>query len=258
MPTVAEQDSFRTRDVPLPVTSYHCGSMIHGMSVVVDVVQGAAHPHATALRQFCGTDWRHIVAVLEQSSVLLVEGNVLPRICREVQSLAGVYYQRVLAGEVVPPPNYHAITEKILHGQFNMLLPLPVDLQLPRGDAATEPSPAPAPAPAASRSRDPGALVTNAAPVTAWTEAYAASGFRLQQIRRHAPTTTVAGGAAVELCLSYHLRGTCYSNCERRATHRPLKPGERTAMSNFVANYVAQPAANQQASSGQGGTGPGG
>lgn len=42
----------------------------------------------------------------------------------------------------------------------------------------------------------------------------------------------------MEICLSYHLCGTCYSNGKRRQTHCPLQAAERTAMTNFIASRV--------------------
>lgn len=140
MPTVAEQETFRTKDVPLPATTYHCGAMVQGMSVALDVIQGVNHPNATALCQFCHSNWQHIMAVLEQSSAFLAEGNILPRICREIQSKVGIYFRWVLARGVVPTPRYGTITEKILRGQFNLMLPMPVDIQLPCTTSAPIPA----------------------------------------------------------------------------------------------------------------------
>lgn len=256
-PTVAEQETFRTREVPLPASTYQCGTMLQATSMVVDVIQGVMHPHSRALRNFCMQDWPEMLAMLEQSGVAARAGNILPRICREVQSLMGVYYRRLLAGGLPSVPNYSGIAEKVLHGQFSLLLELPMDLAVP---AAQGPAPRGAPVqPSAPPSRrDPGAAVRNPRPVQAWMTALTESGLRLATVRRHAPSTQ-HNGRAVDLCLSYHVRGSCFESCERAATHRSPTPAERAALSTFVQQHVrpdgarptnpAPPAADQTSSS---------
>lgn len=242
-PTVAEQGTFSTREVPLPVSTYQCGTMLQATSMVVDVIQGVGHPHARALQAFCTQEWPEMLAMLEQSGVAARSGNILPRICREVQSLMGVYFRRLLAGTLPKVPNYSGIAEKVLHGQFSLLLELPVDMVMPvpnmspvGGTARASAPNAPLRQPSANP-RDPGILVRNPRPVQAWITALVDSGLRVGSIRRHAPTTQ-QGNTRVEICLSYHLRGTCFESCERSNTHRTLTPAERNAMSALVNQHV--------------------
>ena len=104
--------------------------------------------------------------------------------------------------------------------QYIQALPTAALLTLnPPGDTAPAAGPAGYPGPR----RDPGQRVTNPNPVAQFTDAYTASGQRIADLRGLAPSTTDrATGTPVELCLSYHLRDTCYANCQRASTHRNL------------------------------------
>jgi hypothetical protein len=47
--------------------------------------------------------------------------------------------------------------------------------------------------------------------------------------------------AGSPMCLSYHLRGICSSNCRRKADHdRPLTPADKAALSNWVIDQIAK------------------
>ena len=61
-------------------------------------------------------------------------------------------------------------------------------------------------------------------------------------------TTDRNTNTPVDLCLSYHLRGGCYSNCQWSSTHRPLTAPERRLMTTFVAQYLP-PASNTSTTS---------
>ena len=87
--------------------------------------------------------------------------------------------------------------------------------------------------------RDPGQRVANPSPIEQFTQAYTAAGHSLSSIRGNAPSTTdCKTNTPVNLCLSYHLRGGCYSNCHRSSTHRPLMAPEQRLMTTFVAQYL--------------------
>ena len=76
--------------------------------------------------------------------------------------------------------------------------------------------------------RDPGQRVANPSHIEQFTRAYTAAGRSLASIRGNAPSTTDRNtNTLVDLCLSYHLHGGCYSNCQRSSTHKPLTAPER-------------------------------
>lgn len=75
------------------------------------------------------------------SGSLVSEGNVLPRICREVQTRLGVYLRELLAGLAPRLPDYDAILQKVILAQFSLLQDLPSHLRSPA--ASTPPTNAP-------------------------------------------------------------------------------------------------------------------
>ena len=56
-PTLAEQDTLRTKEVPVPQSIYELGTQLSCMSMVLDVVLGDTSPLATTLRNFCIAEW---------------------------------------------------------------------------------------------------------------------------------------------------------------------------------------------------------
>ena len=56
-PTLAEQDTLRTKEVPMPQSIYELGTQLACTSVVLDVVLGDTSPLATMLRNFCIAEW---------------------------------------------------------------------------------------------------------------------------------------------------------------------------------------------------------
>ena len=67
-PSLAEQETFRTKEVPLPSTVYQLGTQLGCTSVVFDVVLGPIHPLAQDLRSFCLNEWPLVEAALSTSS----------------------------------------------------------------------------------------------------------------------------------------------------------------------------------------------
>jgi hypothetical protein len=217
--------------------------MLKATSVFLDVIQGTDHPHAKEYRRFCREDWPHMEAVLNQGNHM----DILPRICREVQ-VKMVTYLRRLTGRLMPDvPAYQDITEDVLHEKFSNLNTLPPAYMVApataggatagggagagtRGGAAT----------GRDRSAGPGQAVSNPRPVNAWKDAWVASGRNLRDLpRQHIPKT----GDGTQICLSWHIKGSCFERCEREATHRNLSGTERTAMTQFVQQHVRPPTA---------------
>ena len=79
--------------------------------------------------------------------------------------------------------------------------------------------------------------MTNPEPNKAWLAAFEQCTKRLADIRDQAPSTKVRG-RSVPVCLSYHLRGTCFENCQRASTHKKLPKADETAMQSFVEEHL--------------------
>jgi hypothetical protein len=70
---------------------------------------------------------------------------------------------------------------------------------------------------------------------------FQASGRTMADIKAHAPTCTDATGTVLPLCLSYHIRGACFDNCGRAASHRPLTASDRSALTDFASQHLPPP-----------------
>ena len=66
--SLAEQETFRTKEVPLPSSVYQLGTQLGCTSVVFDVVLGPIHPLAQDLHSFCLNEWPLVEAALSTSA----------------------------------------------------------------------------------------------------------------------------------------------------------------------------------------------
>ena len=44
-----------------------------------------------------------------------------------------------------------------------------------------------------------------------------------------------------DICCSYHLKGRCFSDCQRRATYRQLPKVDINKMKTFATNHIVTP-----------------
>ena len=245
--TLAEQETLRTKDLPLPLTIYQFTTQLGCFSTVRDVALGESHPAAVTLRNFCLTEWPN----LEHSLQGMPDDArpYLPSMLLWFRKRFGAYFRGLLGGRPLPVPRLELFTELIEFRSFHNLPPMPRRyVQAPQtatpitlnslGDTVPTAAPASDPGPR----QDPGQRVTNPNPVAQFIDAYTASGRRIADLRGSAPSTTDrATGTPVEMCLSYHLRGACYANCQRAATHRNLSAPERRLMTTFIAQHLPSP-----------------
>ena len=247
-PSLAEQETFRTKEVPLFSTVYQLGTQLGCTSVVFDVVLGPIHPLAQDLHSFCLNEWPLVEAALPTS--LDDSTWVLPIILRWFQIETLVYFCALSMGRMAPTPNFQEITPIIERRAYH-LLPL-----LPRQYLAPAPSNRPAsitaeaPSSAGSSSRAPGSTVldnrrdlgprvSNPSGVPEWVAAFNNSNMTIQASREFAPNRHDRDTQSqVPICLSFHLCGSCYENCQRASTDRALSAAERRAMSAFVAQRL--------------------
>lgn len=243
-PSLAEQDTFTTKEVPIPASVFGGGLQIKGCSVVLDVVLGNADPLAASYRAFCTRDWPSMEAILQLCAThdLDISSNVMPGILRWIQVHIGDYFQDLQRGNNQPElPNFRDLVRITQRRTFNLLPPLPFRYRVttPASDGPTRgAAPVPAPAPAPALPGRGGAMVTNPSINRTWKTAFDNARRRLVELRSLAPV--FANGA--EVCLSYHLRGTCYDNCARAGTHRALNQQERTLMGTFCRDVLTSPA----------------
>ena len=70
-----------------------------------------------------------------------------------------------------------------------------------------------------------------------WKEAFERSGKLLRDLRTNAPKWTIRN-QQIEVCLGYHLRGSCYDNCNRKDTHVSPSPANKAVFAQFVATSL--------------------
>ena len=232
--TLAEQRQLSTKEVHMPSSSWEATQMLNGLSIVLDEIQGAAHDHARLFRIFLNGPFTEIVHAIE-SMTPAERGRVphlWPRLLREVQLIMGNYLRGVLqATPAAMVPTYETIRDLVLRRQWNLLATIPDRYLMNQGPRRPSPE-----APPADVSARP---VANPTPNNGWQRLYQNSGRTLSQLRANAPQD--ADGT--DICLSYHLRGQCYSNCQRRSTHRALTGAILRRMNTFVNTHCnANPA----------------
>ena len=242
-PTLAEQETFKTKEVPVPTTIYEAGLQIKATSVTLDVVLGVHAPLSQSLRRFCWETWPTLEAHLNLSSE--DHTPILPLILRKIQLEMSAYLQAINQGRPVVVPSFQELEWIVTAQAFHQFAPMPSKYRVvpetpappsrgapPSGGGGNNPR-------VDNNHRDPGQQVENDNHVAALQEAFTNSGTRIAQLREHAPTTTdQATNTTVPICLSYHLRGTCYANCQRASTHRALTAGERRRMMTFASQYM--------------------
>ena len=258
-PSLAEQETFCMKEVPLPSSVYQLGTQLGCTRVVFDVVLGPIHPLAHDLCSFCLNEWPLVEAALSTSadnSTL-----VLPIILRWFQIETLAYFCSLSMGRMAHMPNFQEITALIERRAYHLLPPLPRQYLAPvpatRPTSATTEAPStvghPPRAPGSSapdNRRDPGQRINNPSMVPKWGAAFNNSNTTIRALREFAPSTHDRDTqATIPICLSYHLRGSCYENCQRVSTHRTLSAAERRSMSAFVAERLGTPSVGGTASS---------
>ena len=268
-PTLGEQASFSTKEVRIPQDHFTAGLMLASTSVQLDVFQGPSHPFATAFREFCKRHWPSIATTIHLASRYnrSLEQTVIPRILRWVQTHMVDYSRELIllgqAATSVPP--FSDVHSMVVHQQYNLLPDIPDHYRAALPPAFPTPglSPPPSKQPSKKESKDTtdssqqqqkppggparttgrgGAMVVNHNIDNTWKAKLEQSARKIRDIAPHAPASSNMDDSnkPVPLCLSYHLRGSCYSNCNRAATHRALSQDENSALAALVDNQLSE------------------
>jgi hypothetical protein len=224
-----------SNDYTIPETIHTLVDFIGSYSVLWDVLVGEHHPLATALRdhyRFWTTNVRSISTALPDQ---LLRTVVIVGTLRSIQLTVMQYVNNMMynAYNETPPPNFEAIVTAIQGRLFQTLPSLPAQyLKLLLPPVITQ-TPTP---PTTLPTRKISSLTNH---VTApgserhppIMEKFASCDKSIQQLRVLAGQPKEKRGSGT-LCLSYHLRGSCFENCRRSSTHRKL---DKTEIDNFHA-----------------------
>ena len=220
-------------------------SFVGGYSVFVDVIFGVDHAAAVRLREHYSF-WEDMAPRLV-GAVLPTE---LPGICtlimRSIQLTTIGYINRAQrVGVNDAGPSYQYIEDAANNRTWQNLSQLP-----PRyleETTKSKPSAPAVPTPTWSATSATSTITTASGTertntrvdasdnqkVAAWHSRFAASAKTVTELKANTDRPTTVQGNH-KLCLSFHLRGTCFDNCGDKATHRTLAPPEHKAMDAFL------------------------
>ena len=220
-----------------------------------------AHPLRTSYQTFINT-WNGLS--LQLAERFNTNPAMPAQFLRSVQLRTSVYWQAISSltlneAKLYPAPNYVNLINSLLiqtwvaptipgyvpivpregprpviQGDTGVGSPTPAAPPTPSGGGGPAPAPAPAPA------QEPARRVDN---TQRDPELVAAMEGRTFQIRSlftptvRPPRTT----DNKEICCSFHYNGSCFTNCSRRNTHRPLPAADQTTLRNFAQEHIVQP-----------------
>jgi hypothetical protein len=246
--TVFEQELFKTKEVFFPTDPYEFHQMLASTSIVFDVVQGTAHPHAASFRAFVSGDVPTLISSLRSvgEADRVQHRFIFARLVRRIQLLQCRYFAALIAGDDPDIPIYTGLLALVQDRDFHRLPHIPAEYT----EAAPLETPSGISSGGGGGGNDPGSSnagtgsarrgeverVTNAQPtVRAWQTKYAASGKTFGQLGT--PPNDSQGN---QICLSYHLRGSCIRNCTRSSNHRLLVGGEKRQFQQFLDQSIGQ------------------
>ena len=121
--TLAEQETLRTKDPPLPLMIYQFTTQLGCFSTVMDHALGETHAAAVTLRNFCLTDGRNL-----EHSLQGMPDDVrpyLPSMLLWFHKRFGAYFWGLSSGRPLPVPRLELFTELIELRSFHNFPPMP-------------------------------------------------------------------------------------------------------------------------------------
>jgi hypothetical protein len=245
--TITDIRTLAPSNFNLPGSVYQTVEFIGSLSVLIDVLLGTYHPFAVSLRRHF-LFWRR-QAPMVQNSVYdtTVLNAVMVGTLRSIQ-LATIKYinEQMYANMPLAPPTFASI-EDIIHSRAYHTLPMLPAYYFPTPQAPANTSapmqPSRSPAGATQSASTPAPTRTSGVPVVAkpdevsstWQEAFKASSKSIQDLRGlPAAKIPKAADGGYNICLSFHLRGSCFDNCRNKQSHRKLNAAERDTMNKLV------------------------
>ena len=222
-----------------PRDALELSCFIGGYSCLMDCLIG--NDHAAAVRL------RHHAAFWQQNAPALgsmLDREQLPgflmRIMRTIQLVTIGYINAALQhGVAAALPDYGRVEEAVRHRTWQNLSQMPpryLEEKAPTAKGTTMPgglaqaSPAQVSSAPVVAAAPPRLSVRADAPKahqnSEWHAKFTGSAKEIKELKLDA--------ARPKICLSYHLRGTCFESCREHATHRALNVTEKAAVQTFL------------------------
>ena len=248
-PTLAEAAEFsKSGDTKMPRTLTECTIGFGKWRIALHVLLGPAH---TVTRSF-ETLWHAWNA--GQSFLLNVRTRTNPGLfpalaMRWVQLRTSLWFdQQASQNTNVAAPDFVELLTKIrLQEAWEPYIPQ-------RYLAGTQPDPAPPPGaylppaqpqppppagPPAPGPRTRGTLERKSSPMNQIFQPFADMSLRIRDVLQRAGTTNRVppNATGTEMCLSYHIKGMCNTNCARRGDHRDHAPDEDQTLQQWCQQH---------------------
>jgi hypothetical protein len=244
-PSLADTKAILPPTINVPDDIHQLVDFIGAYSVVMDVILGVAAPLSIRLREH-HTFWDSQKSMVCNSMPQQSFRTVILGVLRYLQ-LAVLRYLNTLmySHQAVALPNIDHLETTIDTRTYQTLPQMPAAFYLSSNAPTTKVAGGGSAAPP-SRSpvqEDKNRGIPVAAPaediVPAWAEAYANGRKSLATLRLDgAGKLPLAAKGGHQLCLCYHLKGTCFHNCRNHLTHRKLTAAETTSFQAFVDQHL--------------------
>jgi hypothetical protein len=242
--TIADLRTLSEPKLQSPRDALELSSFVGGYSCLVDCLLGVDHGASARLRQHAEF-WQQNATALTS----MLERDLLPgflmRIMRTLQLITISYINRALEhGAAAALPDYSRIEDAVNHRTWQNLSQLPAHYLEAKSTTAVSITAASMTAATPHNNQAPPAATISSAPAVAaarlsvrvdapkghqhpdWTAKFAGSEKEIKELKLDA--------ARPKVCLSYHLRGTCFEACREHSTHRALTATEKTAVQAFL------------------------
>jgi hypothetical protein len=237
--TLTDARAIRTSKVQMPTDYMQLRAYLHAQDVLNRALLGATHPLTVALHQFLTAYAnRELFYRGRLQRILPVNG---PAIFMRFFQLHIVHWHRELGfdGSVPDPPAFKAVLNKLSLGDTSWIPELPARYLKPVADrsiivdvadvsgitpltGATTPSTITTGTDTSSKRQQ--TLVSNPSPSTVFDDLKQKAGRKKISdaiAKAGEPPLVTRDGTSVQMCVSYHLRGSCWSKCNRRLDHGP-------------------------------------
>ena len=244
---------FNNNKIAVPTDGDSTEEQLKACGLVIEAIQGDVHPHTHEYARWLRDEWPKVKAQLKYGG--FDQTSIWTSLLVWMTNMMHLYFREVSRDAGAPLPTYRRIVQKIAAREW-VPPPLPTRYLPPvaPGRAAALPPTTPnsgAVPPQAPGGRTPATATTDTRgglPVLntnhrneSWITAFEGSSVKLGELRDHSPL--IRGNPADtpenHICLSYHLRGKCYTNCRRSGSHRSLDQGERQQMGAMVEAKLA-------------------
>lgn len=226
----------------IPEDLYALADFIGAYSIVWDILVGVHHPLAVALRhhhRFWVDTTRKILKAIPEDHLrnVIIIGTLR---CIQLEVLE--YVNTIMYEDnVVPLPDFDDIEKSLKKRLFHHFPGLPAAYTRPAKPPSKSKLPLPPyspnnPVPPTGRPPVFGGGNEVTAPTTervqTFLDAFETSEKSIQELRNIPRQPRVKN--ALALCLSYHLKGSCFDQCRRAKTHRKLLKEEEDVMQTFI------------------------